>query len=110
MSFTSHLVSKLTYTSLYVLVLLLFSAGKLGAQSVLEDLNLSKSKKQYVVFSTNHPVKNKRSEYAFHLDRNALFIKSLRQYGLDRYPGGIKDPFGNYWWISERLVKKVYEA
>lgn len=25
------------------------------------------------------------------------------------YQGGVKDPAGNYWWISKRMVEKPYE-
>ncbi|MEM6806012.1 MAG: VOC family protein [Bacteroidota bacterium] len=36
----------------------------------------------------------------------ALFEPMDMDYG-DRQ-GGVKDPFGNYWWISKRLVEEAY--
>lgn len=36
----------------------------------------------------------------------AVFPPANMDYG-DRQ-GGVKDPFGNYWWISTRLEKKGY--
>jgi uncharacterized glyoxalase superfamily protein PhnB len=37
----------------------------------------------------------------------AVFPPSDQEYG-DRQ-GGIKDPWGNYWWISKRLSETDYE-
>lgn len=37
-----------------------------------------------------------------------IFEAADMDYG-DRQ-AGIKDPFGNYWWISKRLVEKGYQS
>lgn len=58
--------------------------------------------------------------YLYVKDTDALYQKALNHgcssefepmdmdYG-DRQ-GGVKDPFGNYWWISTRLVEGSYES
>lgn len=45
-------------------------------------------------------------ERALEFGSTSIFEPADMDYG-DRQ-GGIRDPFGNYWWISERLVTKGY--
>ena len=44
---------------------------------------------------------------ALEFGATSIFEPADMDYG-DRQ-GGIQDPFGNYWWISQRLVKKGYD-
>ena len=57
--------------------------------------------------------------YLYVSDVDALYEKALKAGAESVFPpadldygdrqGGVKDPSGTYWWISERLVKEPYK-
>ena len=62
---------------------------------------------------------SKSAFYLYVKDADRVFAQALQVGATQVYPvgdmdygdrqGGIKDPLGNYWWISQRLEQKGYE-
>ena len=73
----------------------------------------------FMVSQSNDKMKNMTTSfYIYTSDVESLHPNALKHKGVEEFPpqdmpyedrqSGIKDPTGNYWWISKRLVEKDY--
>lgn len=107
-----------------------FLGAAFGAREIHRTVDLESERLQNVILEINDQrfmiaeTEDSQgvSRSAFYLyvqDADRIFTQALRAGATQVYPvgdmdygdrqGGIQDPLGNYWWISQRLVQKGYE-
>ena len=107
-----------------------FLGAAFGSQEIHRTVDSKSGRLQNVILEINHQrfmiaeIEDPKgiSQSAFYLyvqNADQVFARALKAGATQVYPigdmdygdrqGGIQDPLGNYWWISQRLEHKGYE-
>ncbi|MEO1713035.1 MAG: VOC family protein [Bacteroidota bacterium] len=87
----------------------------------LQNVILEINQQRFMIAEIEDPAGISQSAFYLYVkEADRIFDQALQAGATQVYPvgdmdygdrqGGIQDPLGNYWWISQRLEEKGYEA